>query len=359
MAAPPRIRPQCWEFLVLDDMLLGPAMALVDLLRAVNLLAGLRPGGDDAHPVGWQWRGAAGPLKRAGLPPGPGRRRACPDVLVCGGWHARSGPHLDQLVLRDRAAAARMAWAHARGAQVLVFYTGVALAGAAGLLEARRAAVPWPFAGRVGRHAPSLVPDAGSPWVRDGALWSAASPAAATETGAAVLEACGLGDFAASARDVLLPDPERQRLAAAAAHEPMGPAGPGAVERARRHLEAHLHEPYSLAATARAAALSERSLLRHFGRIHGQTPLQMLHALRVTRARMLLETSYLPIESIAERCGWQDPAMLRQAFRRATGLTPAAYRARFRLRDERRASGRELEPGATRSAPGPPPANAD
>ncbi|MFM8857386.1 MAG: helix-turn-helix domain-containing protein, partial [Actinomycetota bacterium] len=118
--------------------------------------------------------------------------------------------------------------------------------------------------------------------------------------------------------------------------------GPGAMERARRWLEDHLHEPYSLAATARAAAISERSLLRHFAAAFGQTPLQMLHELRITRARMLLETSYLPVEAIAERCGWRDPAMLRQAFRRATGTTPAAYRERYRLRVERRRWGSEL-----------------
>jgi transcriptional regulator GlxA family with amidase domain len=68
----------------------------------------------------------------------------------------------------------------------------------------------------------------------------------------------------------------------------------------------------------------------------------MLHALRVTRARMLLETTYLTVDAVAERCGWNDAAMLRKALRRATGLTPAAYRQRYRLRTERRGWGREL-----------------
>lgn len=68
----------------------------------------------------------------------------------------------------------------------------------------------------------------------------------------------------------------------------------------------------------------------------------MLHGLRVTRARMLLETTYLPLETVAERCGWRDLAMLREVFRRATGTTPAAYRERHRLRSKRREWGRDM-----------------
>lgn len=43
-----------------------------------------------------------------------------------------------------------------------------------------------------------------------------------------------------------------------------------------------------------------------------------------------------------ERCGWRDVAMLRSVFRRANGTTPAGYRARFRLRTDRRRVGSDL-----------------
>jgi transcriptional regulator GlxA family with amidase domain len=149
-------------------------------------------------------------------------------------------------------------------------------------------------------------------------------------------------DLSEAGRSVLLPAPERQRLGKAVALDNPKRMGPGALERARRWLEENLREPYSLGATARAAATSKRSLLRHFRTAFGQTPLQMLHDMRITRARMLLETTYLPIEVIAERCGWRDVAMLRRVFRRATGLTPAVYRDRFRMRTERRRWGSDL-----------------
>ena len=352
-----------WEFLVLEDMHGGPAMALVDLLRTVNLVAtlrdgvgarggvatGVRPRAGQAGvhprsdlPLSWQWRGAQGPVSRVGLPVGPRPRRRWPDVIVCGGWHAGSGPHLDRMVARDHEAARRMAAVHARGGQVLTVYNGVALAGAAGLLEGRRAVVPWPFVPSVSRHAPGLRHADGQPWVEEDRVWSLASPAGVIDVGLQILQALGMRDVAESARAVLCPEPDRQRLVPVAAREVATRVGPGAMERARRHLEAHLHEPYSLAATARAAAVSERSLLRHFREVYGRTPLQMLHAMRVMRARMLLETTYLAVETIAERCGWQDVSTLRQVFLRETGMTLAAYRDRFSLREERRRWGRDL-----------------
>ncbi len=72
------------------------------------------------------------------------------------------------------------------------------------------------------------------------------------------------------------------------------------------------------------------------------SPLQRVHELRVTHARVLLETTYLPIEAIAEQCGWRDSAALREVFTRATGSTPAAYRERHRLRTRRRQWGADL-----------------
>lgn len=326
------------EFLHTADMLEGPAAAIVDVLGLLNDLAAQR--GARPLPLGWQWTAPDGRAVRQR--PGAGRRRVRPDLVVVSGWRARNGPHLNRLVHRDRAACDRLRAIHEGGGQVLALYTGVALLGEAGLLEGRLAAVPWPFVVATKRHAPSMQLAPGDAYAVQDRVWSADSPVLATEVALLALKACGVDDLAEAARAVLLHAPERQRLAEAVALESRSRVGPGALERARRWLEDHLHEPYSLAATAQAAAISERSLLRHFSSAFGCTPLQMLHGLRVTRARMLLETTYLPVEGIAERCGWRDVVMLRTAFRRAIGLTPAAYRQRFRLREDRRRWGQDL-----------------
>lgn len=325
-------------------MLDGPGAAVVDVLRLVNELAAAR--GARRAPLSWQWCRADGRTPRRA--PGPSRRRELTDVLVVPGWHARNGPHLDRLVQRDQAACVRLQAVLRGGGQVVAFYTGVALLAHARLLDARRAVVPWPFITATLRHAPQLQLAEGPAWVVDDRVWSADSPALATELALQLLQACGLVDLAQTARAVCLHAPERQQLGKAFAQLNTRRVGPGAVERARRWLEDNLQLPFNLATTAEAAAISPRSLLRHFRTAVGQTPLQLLHCLRITRARMVLETSYLPVETIAECCGWRDVAMLRRAFRRATGTTPAAYRERYRLRTERRRWGRDLPPGVGR-----------
>jgi transcriptional regulator GlxA family with amidase domain len=278
--------PVIVEILLPEDGLDGPACAAVDVLQVVNQLAQMR--GAKRPPCLWRWTTpAGGALRRAGS---PSRPQGKAHIVVLGGWRARNGPHLDRLVRRDSAACSRLRAVHAAGGHVLALYTGVALVGEAGLLQGRHAVVAWPFIPSVLRHAP-----------------------------------------------------QRQRLVKAIAQESASRVGPGSLERARRWLEDHLHEPYSLAATARAANTSGRSLLRHFRATFDKTPLQMLHELRVTQARMLLETTYLPLETVSERCGWRDPAMLRKVFQRETGLSPARYRERYRLRSERRQWGRDLE----------------
>jgi transcriptional regulator GlxA family with amidase domain len=331
--------PVQFEFVCGSDMLEGPVTAMRDVLKLVNQLAHTR--GARRPPTAWQSCDGQGRALRGGSSRS-GPRRAVADVIVVPGWLARSGPHLNQLVRRDAAIAPRLAKVHGCGGQVLAFYTGVAAMGEAQLLEQRRAVVPWPFIPSVLRHAPRLLLAEGDAWTEDERLWTADSPSLACDLALRVLQACGLDDLAMAGRTVLLHSPERQRLAKAVAQDSASRVGPGALERARRWLEEHLHEPYSLQAAARAAAVSERSLLRHFKAAFGQTPLQALHAMRITRARMLLETSYLPVETIAERCGWRDSVMLREVFRRHTGQTPAAYRDRHRLRTERRRWGEDL-----------------
>jgi len=73
---------------------------------------------------------------------------------------------------------------------------------------------------------------------------------------------------------------------------------------------------------------------------HGQTPLQYLHRQRIIRAKVLLETTYLPIEQIAQACGYTDTGSFRRVFKKIAGALPAHYREKNRLRTSRHRWGR-------------------
>ncbi len=78
--------------------------------------------------------------------------------------------------------------------------------------------------------------------------------------------------------------------------------------------------------------MSERNFARAFRRETGMTPAAYVEAARVERARIALESSDLPVEALARRFGFGTVETLRRAFRRRLGVSPAAYRSRFRPR---------------------------
>ena len=84
----------------------------------------------------------------------------------------------------------------------------------------------------------------------------------------------------------------------------------------------------SLSIAAALAGVSPSYLSRVFSQEMGETFSRYVRRIRVQRAEELLTGTDLPIAEIAEACGFADQSHLTQAFRRDTGTTPAAYRAR-------------------------------
>ncbi|WP_410595611.1 helix-turn-helix domain-containing protein [Amycolatopsis sp. lyj-23] len=51
---------------------------------------------------------------------------------------------------------------------------------------------------------------------------------------------------------------------------------------------------------------------------------------RITRVRQLLETCDLPIDQVAQRCGFESTVAFRRRFHDLVHLFPSAYRRAFR-----------------------------
>jgi len=315
------------------DILAGAALAVVDVLRTINVLASMRtpPGA----PVVWRWwsmDGSAVPRALAG----PGFQGAA-DLVVVPGWHAHSGPHLRQLVVGAAKSLPRLAQVHARGGMVAGLYNGVALVAEAGLLEGRSAVIPWPYVAPVLRYAPAIQLVSDRAWTQCERVWSCDTPVIAAEVALDMLRHTPLADLAQAAAQVVLHAADRQQAAARVAQGEQPRQTPsGALELARHWLETHVTEPYSLLATAQAAATSPRTLLRWFSNVYGQSPLDYLHSLRVGQARVLLETTYDSVDRVAHACGYQDVGTFRRIFQRETGELPGAYRERYHLRTSRK-----------------------
>jgi transcriptional regulator GlxA family with amidase domain len=81
---------------------------------------------------------------------------------------------------------------------------------------------------------------------------------------------------------------------------------------------------------AERSGLNPRTFARRFRAATGYLPIDYVQALRVEEAKQMLETGEIGIDEIAETVGYGDPASFRRLFKRRAGLTPAAYRRKFR-----------------------------
>ena len=61
----------------------------------------------------------------------------------------------------------------------------------------------------------------------------------------------------------------------------------------------------------------------------GRRPIDYVHALRIERARQLIEAGAGSIDDVGYQVGYEDLAFFRRLFRRTTGVTPAAYRRKY------------------------------
>jgi AraC-like DNA-binding protein len=105
---------------------------------------------------------------------------------------------------------------------------------------------------------------------------------------------------------------------------------PPALAALMRHCEADPLDDRDEAALARLAGVSA-SHLRTLCREHlGVPPGEFRRNLRLQLAQKLLRSSYLGIAAVAGACGWEDANYFARLFRSRTGMSPRAFRRRYR-----------------------------
>lgn len=98
-----------------------------------------------------------------------------------------------------------------------------------------------------------------------------------------------------------------------------------------KFIREHAYESINMDDVLKAVPMARRSLERRFQKIFGRSPLDEIRRLRIDKARSLLAETNLPMQQIAEACGYATYNYLTHVFKQVTDMTPSAYRKKMRI----------------------------
>lgn len=221
--------------------------------------------------------------------------------------------------------------AHRRGVRLMSVCSGAFALAHAGLLDGKRATTHWMYTDRLAAGFPDVEVDPNVLYVDEGQILTSAGTAAGIDLCLHVFRLDhGVEVANAVARRMVVP-PHRDGGQAQFVEAPMeADDGSDPLAATLDWVLEHLDEPLTVEVMSRRALMSPRTFARRFRAVTGTTPLQWLLRQRILHAQGLLESSDLPVELIAQRCGFGSASVLRTHFKRMLDTSPLAYRHTFR-----------------------------
>lgn len=221
--------------------------------------------------------------------------------------------------------------AHERGARLVSICSGVFALAAAGLLDGREATTHWQYVELLRRRYPRIRVNPDVLYIDGDDILTGAGNAAGLDLCLHLVRKDHGARIANSVARQLVVPPHREggqaQFVEAAVCEPTADNG---VARAMAWVLDHLAEPITVADMARQARLAPRTLIRHFNRRTGTSPLRWVIAQRIMASLPPLEHSTMSIEEIGAAVGFDSPVTFRHHFTRAMKTSPSAYRRTFR-----------------------------
>ena len=98
------------------------------------------------------------------------------------------------------------------------------------------------------------------------------------------------------------------------------------IAQALEHIDQHLDARLTIETLAAAVALSPSRFAHLFRHDVGTSPVQYVHTLRMLRARVLLERTFLSVKEVMRVVGCHDPSHFSRDFRWFHGVAPRQCR---------------------------------
>jgi transcriptional regulator GlxA family with amidase domain len=245
------------------------------------------------------------------------------DTIIVPGFSGAATAIVDESALQG------LRDASGRGARIASICSGAFALAQAGLLDGLTVTTHWSLGEELARGFPRVTVDAAALFIDSETVLTSGGVMAGVDLALHILRK----DLGASVsntmarRIVMAPRPDGSQ--GQFSEVPPLRSDDDTLSQVQRWMIAELAEPITVAEMAARANLSARQFHRRFLELNGKTPLAWLHDQRIGQAKELLETTNRPIDDIARRVGLGTAANFRVHFRRATGISPSAYRQAF------------------------------
>ena len=221
---------------------------------------------------------------------------------------------------------------HAQGAVLAAMCTATFMLAEADLLGGTRATTHWAFAELFRRRYPDALLDERQILCEDNRLISSGGASAAVDLLLHLVRRFASLELAQLCSRYLLIDNVRGEQSSYVLWSMPKSHGDADILRVQNWLDEHFGQPLLIDELAGRFGFGVRNFKRRFKEATGYTPLAYLQTLRLEKAKQLLETTRMSLDSITFAVGYEDSNSFRRLFQQRVGLLPAAYRKKFQAR---------------------------
>ncbi|NVZ70665.1 GlxA family transcriptional regulator [Pseudomonas costantinii] len=218
---------------------------------------------------------------------------------------------------------------HAQGAVLASMCTGAFLLAEGGLLQGLRATTHWALAESFRRRYADVMLDDTQILCEENRVITSGGASAAMDLMLHLIRRFGSPELAQTCGKYLLIDKVRTEQSVYAMWSLPKSHGDAEILRVQHWLEQHFAKSLVIDEVAQRFGFGVRNFKRRFKDATGYTPIAYLQTLRLERAKQMLESTRMTLESITYAVGYEDSNSFRRLFQQRVGVLPAAYRKKF------------------------------
>jgi transcriptional regulator GlxA family with amidase domain len=220
---------------------------------------------------------------------------------------------------------------YTKGVVLAAACNGNFLLAESGALNGKKATTHWSLINTFRQRYNQIIVEPEKIIVDNGSVLSAAGVTAYFNLAIFLVERYGSKEMALNSAKVFLVDSGRKIQTPYQMFQVPKNHGDEEIVQVQDWLEANYNQDITLDKMTQVCNLGQRTMVRRFKKVTGETPMHYLQKLRIENAKRLLESKRVSFNEITWRVGYNDISSFHKVFKSETGLTPIEYRSKFSI----------------------------